>query len=563
MVSSTHWIGSAVGMALLEGGGNAFDAAAAAGFALQVVEPHLNGLGGEVPIIVYSASDDDLSVVCGQGTAPGAASIDVLRAKGYDLIPGVGLDAACVPGAFDGWLTMLERWGSVSLDAALGPAISLARAGYPLVPRIATAIAANETVFRERWPSSAAVYLTAGVPRLGALFRNPDLADTYERLMRAGLDAGADLTAQVPAARRAFYEGFVAEAIDAFVASSEDGFLTGEDLATWRATFEAPVRSHYGIYEICKAGPWSQGPVFLQQLALLRAIDLTGMGFLSADHVHTIVECAKLAFGDREAFYGDPDFVDVPLDDLLSPLYNDDRRALIGAHASTELRPGMPAGRKGVMPPVSVGTDTRPAHLAGAGEPTRGDTCHVAVVDRWGNMVAATPSGGWLQSSPVVPGLGFCLGTRAQMFWLDPSHPNALEPRKRPRTTLTPSLALRDGEPYLAFGTPGGDTQDQWSLEFFVAHTHFGLDLQAAIDAPMFHTNHFPSSFWPRVAAPGQIEIEDRAPAATIDGLRDRGHDVVIADDWSLGRLCAVARDGDVVKAAANPRGMQGYATGR
>ncbi|MDQ4065798.1 MAG: gamma-glutamyltransferase family protein [Actinomycetota bacterium] len=563
MVSSTHWIASAVGMSVLEAGGNAFDAAAAAGFALQVVEPHLNGLGGEVPIILYSTNDDEVSVVCGQGTAPAAATIDAMRAKGYDLIPGAGLDAACVPGALDGWLTMLERWGSASLDVVLGPAISLARDGYPVVPRISAAIAANEEVFRAQWPSSAAVYLADGVPRPGSLFRNRDLAATYESLLKEGTAAGAARSARIAAARRAFYEGFVADEVDSFVAASDDGFVAGSDLASWRATVEAPVRSHYGIYEVCKAGPWSQGPVFLQQLALLRAVDVTGMGFQSTDHVHTIVEGAKLAFADREAFYGDPNFVDVPLDELLSPAYNDDRRALIGHDASRDLRPGTPGGLSGVMPPVSVGTDARPAHLAGAGEPTRGDTCHVDVVDRWGNMVAATPSGGWLQSSPVIPGLGFCLGTRAQMFWLDPSHPNSLQPGKRPRTTLTPSLALRDGEPYLAFGTPGGDTQDQWSLNFFVAHVHFGLDLQAAIDAPMFHSNHFPSSFWPRVAIPRQMEIEGRAPAATIDGLRRRGHEVVVADDWSLGRLCAVARDGGVLKAAANPRGMQGYAIGR
>ena len=347
------------------------------------------------------------------------------------------------------------------------------------------------------------------------------------------------------------------------------GFLKGDDLAAYAADLEEPATLDYHGYTVCKTGPWGQGPVFLQQLALLDGFDLTSMGHNTAEYVHTVVECAKLAFADREAHYGDPRFVDALHEPLLHPSYTASRRMLVGEDASYDLRPGTAGGRAPRLP-------DRPAisrdGAAGAGEPTvprddqgSGDTCHLDVVDRHGNMVSATPSGGWLQSSPVVPGLGFPLGTRAQMFWLTAGLPNSLEGGKRPRTTLTPSLALREGEPYLAFGTPGGDQQDQWSLHFFLAHVHFGLNLQEAIDAPNFHTEHFPSSFYPRAAAPGRIMVEDRIGPDVVAGLRARDHEVEVVDGWSLGRISAVSRDaGDgSMRGAANPRGMQGYAVGR
>jgi gamma-glutamyltranspeptidase/glutathione hydrolase len=280
------------------------------------------------------------------------------------------------------------------------------------------------------------------------------------------------------------------------------------------------------------------------------------MGHASAEYVHTVTECAKLAFADREAWYGDPDFVDVPVDLLLSREYAAERRSLVGDEASAELRPGghdprLPASVSGAIAP-------------GVGEPTRGDTVHVDVVDRWGNMISATPSGGWLWGAPVIPELGFCLGTRAQMFWLEDGLPNSLAPGKRPRTTLSPTLVTRDGEPALALGTPGGDQQDQWTLHAFLGHVHFGMDLQAAIDAPNHHTEAFPSSFYPRETRPRHVAVESRAGRETMDGLRARGHDVEESDPWSLGRVSMVARDrrGEL-RAGANPRGMQGYAVGR
>jgi gamma-glutamyltranspeptidase / glutathione hydrolase len=573
MVSSTHWLASASGMAVLEQGGNAFDAAVTAGFVLQVVEPHLNGPGGEVPILAAPAGQGRVLVVNGQGPAPAAASIQRFRDLGLDLVPGTGLLPACVPGAFGAWMLLLRDHGTLRPRDVLEPAIGYAEAGFPAVDRIGGAIGAMERLFLQEWPSSAEVWLADGVPAPGERLRNPALAATWRRLLVEAEAASTDRDGQIEAALAAFYEGFVAEAIAAFLATAEvadvtgdrhRGLLDGGDLHGWRATVEEPVSVEHRGWTVCKTGPWGQGPVLLQQLRLLAGFDLAGLGLGSEAYVHTVAECGKLAFADREAWYGDPAAFEVPLDGLLDPAYARERRALVGPEASLELRPGSPAGLRPRLP--SAGPPLAPGEvLAGSGEPTFGDTCHLDVVDRHGNLVAATPSGGWLQSSPVVPGLGFCLGTRAQMFWLEEGLASSLRPRTRPRTTLSPSLALRDGEPCLAFGTPGGDAQDQWSLQFFLAHAHFGLDLQEAVDAPTFQSDHFPSSFWPRRAAPGRLVVEAGHDPAVIEGLRDRGHLVEVADAWSLGRTCAAGRDpatGFLV-AAANPRGRQGYAAGR
>jgi gamma-glutamyltranspeptidase/glutathione hydrolase len=310
--------------------------------------------------------------------------------------------------------------------------------------------------------------------------------------------------------------------------------------------------------------------VALQQLALLKSFNLDGLDPAGPDFIHLQVEAAKLAFADRDTFYGDPEFVDVPVETLLSDAYNLERRKLISEQASHELRPGTIEGF-GKLIDARVAKGNREAvGSTGAGEPTvgrmgqsRGDTVHFDIIDQAGNMVTGTPSGGWLQSSPIIPDIGFCLGTRAQMFVLDPEHPAALMPGKRPRSTLSPTMALRDGQPYLAWGTPGGDQQDQWIPQFFLRHVHAGMNLQEAIDAPAWHTEHFPSSFWPRTSRPGVIVVEGRTPQATIDELRRRGHIVEIGDAWSEGRLTAASRDGIRLRAAANPRGMQGYAAGR
>ncbi len=584
MVASTHWLASAAGMAVLEKGGNAFDAAVAAGLVLQVVEPHLNGPGGEVPVLGYDARQGEVFVLDGQGPAPQAATPEAFGALGLDLVPGSGLLAACVPAAFGTWMLLLAAHGRLRLREVMGYAIGYAREGYPVLPGMSAGIASVAEAFAEHWPRSAEIYLPNGVPAAGTRFANPVLAATYQRLLDEAEAAGPDRETQIEAARRAFYQGFVAEAIGAYLERAEvmdvtgerhKALLTADDLARWHPRAEPPVTGEYAGLTVCKTGPWGQGPVFLQQLALLVGFDLGAMA--RAEYIHTVVECAKLAFADREAWYGDPRFADVPLAALLSADYAAQRRALVGPVASPDLRPGSPAGAEPRLPGYAAGVTAALAVSGGwTGEPVTalagtglaqtarsGDTCHLDVADRFGNLVAATPSGGWLQSSPVIPGLGFCLGSRAQMFTLTPGLANTLAPGKRPRTTLSPTLVLCGGEPYLAFGTPGGDQQDQWTLGFFLNHVHFGMNLQEAIDAPAFHTSHFPSSFHPRESFPLALDVEQRVGRDVTARLGERGHKVAVRPPWSLGRVSAVARSGGFLYAAANARGMQGYAVGR
>jgi len=582
VVSSTHWLASQVGMAVLEKGGNAFDAAVAAGFTLQVAEPHLNGPGGEFPAIFWSQKEGRMRVLCAQGTAPQAATIAAFRDLGLDLVPGSGLLPAVVPGAFDGWMRLLHDYGTMRLREVLEYAIGYATTGVPMLPKIADFIGRVSKLFNEEWTTSAEVFLRGGEPpEVGSWFANPKLAETYLRVLKDAEAASSDREGQIEAARAIWYKGWVADAIDDFYRNElvldssggrHVGLLRGDDMANWQATYEAPETVNYGRFTVAKCGFWSQGPALLQQLALLRGIGVDRLAATDPAFVHTVVEVAKLAFADREAWYGDPDFVDVPRKALLSDAYATERRALVGKDASLELRPGSPDGRS---PDISAAMSAT-AELGDAGsffsvgeptvEPTgesRGDTVHIDIADRFGNMIAITPSGGWLQSAPVIPELGFPMGSRGQMFWLDENAPASLAPGKRPRTTLSPSFALRDGEPYLAWGTPGGDQQDQWSTLFFLHHADRGMNLQEAIDTPAFHSEHFPGSFWPRLQKPGRLVVEGRFPDTTTSALKNQGHDVVIGDDWSEGRLTAAARDGNVLKAAANPRGMQGYAVGR
>jgi gamma-glutamyltranspeptidase / glutathione hydrolase len=579
VVTSTHWIATAVGMSTLEKGGNAFDAACATAFTLQVVEPHLNGPGGDVPVILFDVRKGHPEVICGQGPAPAGATIAHYRSLGLDMMPGTGLLAACVPGMFDTWMMLLRDYGTMRLADVLAPAIFYAGEGYPLVERANATIATVEKLFREHWPTSAAVYLRDGkVPATGTLFTNPAIAETYKRVLREAAGSG-NREQEIERARKVWSQGFVAEAIDRFCRNQEimdtsgqrnRGVLTGQDMARWHATVEPPLTYEYGRYTVCKPGPWAQGPVMLQQLALLKGFHLDGLDVTGPEFIHTVVEASKLAFADREKFYGDPKFEQVPIETLLSDAYNEERRKLIHHMASLELRPGSVEGFGAVIELKRASEERAAVGAMGAGEPTvgrlgemRGDTVHFDIVDRAGNMISATPSGGWLQSSPVIPELGFCLGTRGQMFWLEENHPASLKPGKRPRTTLSPTLALRDGEPYLAWGSPGGDQQDQWTTQFFLRHVHGGLNLQAAIDAPAWHSEHFPISFWPRTARPGVLVLESRVPAESRKELEKRDHVVEVGPAWSEGRLTAASRDGRRRKAAANPRGMQGYAAGR
>jgi gamma-glutamyltranspeptidase/glutathione hydrolase len=584
MAASSHWLASASAMSVLERGGNAADAAAAAGFVLQVVTPQLHGPGGEVPILLWDTETEKVSVVNGQGQVPRRATIEHFESLGLDLIPGTGLLAATVPGAFGAWTLLVERYGTWRVGQVLEYAIHYAERGFPLVGEIVETVAKNEATLRNEWTSTGDVYLPGGrLPEANTQFRNPVLAATFRRIVAEAQARSTTREGQLAAARAVFYEGFVADAICRYVAATEAmdtsgrrhrGLLDGDDLAAFQPAVEEPVRFDYGGYAVHKTRPWGQGPVLLQELSLLAGFDLDGHDHLSADFVHLVVECTKLAFADREAWYGDPERTHVPVKELLSSEYADQRRRLVGREASYELRPGSPDEREPRLPAIvrqrwaaalPPGAPD-PGPESPAGQPKYGDTCHVDVVDSRGMMISATPSGGWLQGSPVIPELGFSLGVRGQTFWLEPGHPNSLVPGGRPRTTLSPTLVTFDGAPHLAFGTSGGDQQDQWQLAFFLAQAHGKASMQEAIEQPRFHTAHFPNSFFPRKAKPGRVVVEDRIDPAVVDELRGRGHEVVLVRGWSEGpRLCAVRRDpvSGVLSGAADPRGSQAYAVGR
>ncbi|MDQ6715411.1 MAG: gamma-glutamyltransferase family protein, partial [Actinomycetota bacterium] len=429
-------------------------------------------------------------------------------------------------------------------------------------------------------PTSADLWLVDGrPPGAGSRFTNTAYAETLHRLVDTGKSAGPDRQTQIDAARQAWSEGFVAEAVDRFMqrpfrdssGEAHPGLVSGADLAAYSATWEDATTLDWHGHTIAKTGAWGQGPALLQTLRLLDALgDPAALDPATAYGIHCATEAMKLSYADREAWYGD--VPDVPLTTLLSHEYAAQRVGLVGPESSLQLRPGSPDGREPRLAAMLLAQPGSHGGDATTGEPTvqasgvtRGDTCHVDVVDRWGNMVSATPSGGWLQSSPTIPELGFCLGSRMQMFWLEEGLPSSLAPGRRPRTTLTPTLVLRDGEPVMACGSPGGDQQDQWQLIFLLRHLVQGAPLQEAIDAPMWNTPAFPASFWPRESEPGVIIAEDRLADGVAEDLRARGHEVRLADPWSLGRLCAVARDPatGLLSAGANPRGMQGYAVGR
>ncbi|MEO6942992.1 MAG: gamma-glutamyltransferase [Terrimesophilobacter sp.] len=585
MTASTHWLATASGQGVLERGGNAFDAAVACAFVLHVVEPHLNGPGGDLVGIFATAQDPGTPcVLMGQGPAPAGATIEHYRQEGLVLVPGAGALAAAIPGAVDAWLLLLRDHGTWELGDVLAFAIGYARHGHPLLPRVAATIARVAPLFDEHWPTSAKLWAPGGqVPTGGSLFANPTLAGTFERLVAAA--TGPSRASRIDAARDEWASGFVAQAIDDFVRTphrhstgrDHAGVITAGDLAGFRANYEDAVSYDFRGVTVAKAGAWSQGPALLQMLSILDGFDDDRLDPSTEFGAHTILETEKLALADREAYYGDSS--PVPLNVLLSPEYAAIRRTLITDTASTEFRPGAVAGHEPFLPELRVANHELDVISAGqrsvaghsAGEPTversgdtRGDTCHLDVIDRWGNIVSVTPSGGWLQSSPTIPELGFCLGTRLQMTWLLPGTPSSLRPGTRPRTTLTPTLLLKDGHATATLGSPGGDQQDQWQLPYLLRTIVGDFSPQEAIDAPIFHTTSMPDSFWPRTWEPGGAVVEDRLGDDVINGLERRGHVITRAGDWTLGRLSTVGVEPDgQLYAAANPRGNQGYAAGR
>jgi gamma-glutamyltranspeptidase / glutathione hydrolase len=561
MISTEHYLSAAAGARIFDRGGNAIDAAVSAALVEGVVNPHMHTIGGEAPMLVRLGSNERIVAINGNTMAPARAAIAHYRALGLDLVPGEGLLGAGVPAALGAFVSALENFGTKSLAEVAGPALALCEDGFPMHPGLCGdddsidvpglglgSIHANAELYRTRWPSTARVYMPGGeLPRSGDLIKNPALANLFRRLLEA--EAGArkgGREAGLHAAVERFYRGDIAREIVAH-SESHGGLLAFEDLAAFTTRIEEPVSRTYRGATVFKCGPWSQGPVFLQHLALLEGFDLGAMGHNSAAYLHTLIESAKLAFADREAYYADPEFVDVPLKELLSERYAALRRALVDPkRASMDLRPGDPrAMRAESGAPIT-------ARSWGAG------TTHVDAADRQGNLIAITPSGAWLRSSPVADALGFPLGTRLQTFYLDERHPNALAPRKRPRTTLTPSIATtRDGR-WIAFGTQGGDQQDQWTLQFFLNVADFGMNLQQAIEAPRYSCMHAPSSFYPHDAAPGLVRLESRIDERVREDLAARGHKVETRPPWCDGNVLAVALDGarGQLAAGADPRGQ-------
>ena len=583
VVTSGHYLATAAGFRIMEQGGNAVDAAAAMSFCLNLLEPQSNGIGGEVPMLIYSAREGKTFAISGMGWSPQAFTIEWCRDNGIDLIPGDGYLPACVPAVVDTWATALSRFGTMSFAQILQPAIELSENGFPVYQGLHDRLSTHLSKYLELYPTTGEVYCPGGrVPQVGEVFRNPDLAGVLKTLVRA--EAGAAHKGRIEgirAARDAFYQGEIAERIIEFIGDKlvEDatgtahrGLLSLEDMAQWHASVEEPVSVNYRTLDVHKCPTWTQGPTFLQHLSILEGFDLKGLGHNSADYLHTLVESAKLAFADREAYYGDPLFDQVPLEVLLSKEYASSRRDLIVGSASSEMRPGDVGGGVPGYATRPVAEDNRLAlgvaasviKDLGLDHAHVGDTTHLDAVDREGNMVAATPSGGWIGTSPVIKGLGFPLGTRGQMFYLNPERPNALAPHKRPRATLTPSLVTRNGEPFMVFGTPGGDAQEQWTLQFFLNYIDFGMNLQEALDAPTVHSVHFPSSFYPRNAYPRRVMVESRISPKVREELQRRGHEVVPIDGWANGKVMGIRYDKErgTILGAVSPKGDIGYAMG-
>lgn len=577
--ASSHWIVSQVGMSILEKGGNAFDAAVAAAFTMHVAEPHQNSLGGEVVILCHRGEAPAPVVICGQGVAPAKANIAHMTALGFKYMPPTGVVSAVVPGAFDAWMMMLRDYGTMPVGEVLAPAIYYAKNGVPLSRETSQHINHSADLFREHWPSSAEVYLPHNeVPQAGELFCNPDLAATYELIVKEAECGGTDRLRQIESARKAFYAGPLAERIAAFCATPtavdssgicHAGLLDFDDMGSWQATYEAPESIEFHGWRVFKPGIWTQGPAFLQLLALLNDGIIFDMDPFGAEYAHHVVESLKLAYADREAWYGDAETIRPDLSALLAEDYTAQRRKLISAQASLELRPGSIGNRQPHLPQfetkLSGGVYEERLTLATlmAREPGSGDTCHLDVMDRWGNSVAATPSGGGLSFSPTVPGLGFSLNTRAQMFWLQYGLSSSLVPRTRPRTTLSPTIASRGDGATLAFGTRGADYQDQWVAQFLFRHIGFAMDLQQAWDAPMFHSDHWPMSIFPRDASPGKLTLDERFEQGMLGELRERGHDVRVKKGGRWGRGCATKREGRTLRAAASSTVLQSVAAAR
>ncbi len=564
IISSGHYLTSMAGMRVLLSGGNAFDAVVAAGFAAAVVEPIASySLAAEGVFMLYHAASGDLLSLSGQGTAPGRATIEFYRSRGLDSIPtGPGPLAHLsftVPGVVDALISLLERYGTRTLAEVLAPSIHYAEHGIPnyeyMLRRLDTPEARQQ--FAQYPPGGMDVFFQDGsLPKPGSLLVQKALAATLKRLAAAEARTPGHRLAGLRAARHAFYRGEVARAI-AECSQRVGGILDMDDLASYHAQYEQPARTTFAGYEVCGQTAWTQAPVLLQALNILEHFDLRRLGHNSPAYIHTVAEALKLAFADREAFYGDPDFATVPLDGLLSREYAAERVRLINpSKAHPELPPaGDPWRYSRARPKAGAAHAPAKGTAADGGAGNDGGTTHIAVLDRDGNMVCATPSGGAFAKSVFFPELGCCLSTRMEMLNLREGHPNALEPHKRPRTTLVNYMVLKDGVPIMTVGCPGGDDQAQANLQLVLNTLVFGMDPQEAIEAPRFSTQSVTNSFYPHVYYPGQLNLEAGIPESTAEELKALGHKVKRVPVCGMGATVA-RRDPEtgVLSTGADPR---------
>ena len=568
MVSAGHYLAAASGFRILEQGGNAIDAGVAAGITINVVLPQWTSFGGVAPIIIHDAAKNETVSISGLGRWPKAASAAYFNQRHGGELP-VGVLRTVTPAAADAWITALRLYGTMSFEQVVTPALEIAENGFPVPVSLHSALVRNgdqltaDATGDVGWPTTRQIFYPDGAAlRTGDILVQRDLARTFRRLVEVERDhAARGREDALLAARDFFYRGDIAAEIVRWI-QSQGGLLTTEDLADFSVGVESPATGSYKGIDLYTCGPWCQGPVNIQALQILEGIDLKGMGHNSADYVHYLLEAMKLAFGDREAYYGDPDFVDVPMDGLLSRAYAEERRRAIDpGRASPEMpEAGNPWPFQGMTRPN--GLPARPKAAAGI---LQADTSYACVVDRWGNAFSATPSD-TVANAPVAEGLGFVVSARGSQTWLDPEHPSALEPGKRPRLTPNPALAMKNGKVWMPFGTPGGDVQCQSMVQLFLNVAEFGMDAQQAVEAPRVSTWSFPNSFWPHAYNPGLAGVEGRIDASVIAELERRGHRVEVWDDFiaRMGSLCAIEVDQERggLSAGADPR-RDAYAIGR
>jgi len=567
-VSAGHPLTTAAALEILQQGGNAFDAGVAALLVGGVVEQDLYGIGGEALILIYPESEDKVTSITGQGWAPASANIDDYLRQSKTL-RGQGLDASVVPGAFHAALTVLERWGTMSFEAVAKRAIEHAELGFPLRPRTARSIE-GEIEFISQWPDNQAYWLKpdGSFYQAGETIRLPTLANTFQKMVEAErMNSDESREVGIAAARDRFYKGDIAEEMVAFL-KKHDALYELADFAEFHARIEEPVATDYKNYTVYKQPFNSQGPALLQALNILENFDLQGMGHNSADYLHVIIESLKLAFADRDTYYADPDFVEVPAEGLLSKEYARQRAAEIDmSHASSKFSAGNPL-------PFDSSVDSWPYWVAGEGEAVAAlaanltdhpeslkDTSHIAIIDEEGNVFDSTPSGGWIGGAVILGDTGIGMSVRGEQFWLDKTKAAQLRPRSRPRYTLTPSIVMHDGKPILAIGTPGGDNQEQTILQALLNIVEFKdawyPNLHSAIESPRVQTLHFQASFWPHNSGFNRINMEANIDPAIIEAMREKGHDVTVVPPFRVsGCATVVMLDPDTGNriAGADPR---------